>query len=268
MNKKFYLLLASFLLFFMVQGFTQTVSKAYEGVFSMEEPKAILLLKQKGDAYYGYLTDGVRAQRITGAFQDEVLTLVLADGNDKTMSYAALDEAGNLLVTDDQLNMAYFIRAEANVNDLIAKIEQAENEVAPAAADGSAADVSAKSPSAKSTSPSVKGKISPKYANKKFLHLYTGNGLSEKWAYYLFDDGRFYYRNFTSYSSSNSYSNFSAVMNSDDAGRWAVEIINGQEYLNLAWNDGKAGQLKIEKAEIGYLLNNNKYYLVGHEEGE
>jgi hypothetical protein len=106
----------------------------------------------------------------------------------------------------------------------------------------------------------AKGKISTKYANKKFLHMYTGNGLSEKWAYYLYDDGRFYYKNFTTYMSNDSYSNFSSVMKSDDAGYWAVELINGVEYLNLNWNDGKVGQLKIQKMEVGYMLNNNKYF--------
>jgi len=257
-------------LLFSQQSIAQSPSYAYEAVYIIEEAKTALVLKKKGAGFTGYFANETAAKKITGSFQEDVLTLVLAEGEDKTISYAALDEAGNLLVTDDNLNMAYFTRTDANVDEVMAGIEK-KNDVS----DGNVniiktapVDEPAAVTETKSVSKPAKGKVSAKYANKKFLHMYTGNGLSEKWAYYLFDDGRFYYKNFTTYLSSDSYSSFSSVMKSDDAGYWAVEVINGMEYLNLNWNDGKVGQLKIQKMEVGYMLNNNKYFLVGHSEYE
>lgn len=226
-----------------------------------------MVLIKSGKGYSGYLATDEQSKKITGSLKEEVLTLTLAEGNDKTESYAALDENGNLLVTDEQFNMVYFIRTEANVSEVIAGIEG----TTAAATTKSAEEETSKTPAAAvkvAAAKPAKGRISAKYANKKFLHMYTGNGLSEKWAYYLFDNGQFYYRNFTTYHSDNAYSNFSTVMSSNDAGTWAVEVIQGVEYLNFNWNDGKTGQLRIQKAEVGYLLNNNKYYLVNHNEYE
>ncbi len=264
MKNKLSLVLMICLLGCLQCALAQTTTAEYEAVYTLEEPKSVLVLKKKGNGYHGYIVNEESARKISGEFKDEVLLLTLAEGNDKTVSYAGLDETGNLLITDENLNMAYFIRSEVSVGDMLAEIEKARP-------DESAGDVQSTAKPAKEPAKNtvaVKGKVLAKYANKKFLHMYTGNGLSEKWAYYLYDDGRFYYRNFTSYMSSDSYSNFSAVMDSDDAGRWAVEVINGAEYLNLYWNSGKTGQMKIQKAEIGYIMNNNKYYLVDHREAE
>ncbi len=244
--------------------YAQTPAAEYEGVYLIEEPKTALVLKKKGNGYYGYMINEQVKQKISGVLGEDVLNLTLSEGDDKTINYAGLDAAGNLLITDDNLNMVYFVRSDAKVNELLAEIEKQEE--APPSRQAKVREE--KTAAAKTVPANIKGTISSKYANKKFLHMYTGNGLSEKWAYYLFDDGRFYYRNFTSYLSSDSYSSFSAVMSSDNAGIWRVEIINGTEYLNLNWNDGKTGQLRIRKEEIGYMLNNNKYYLVNHSEYE
>lgn len=242
----------------------QSTDPGYEGVYIIEEPKTVLVLKKKGNGYYGYMINDQMKQKITGVYGDDVLNLTLTEGEDKTINYAGLDAAGNLLITDDHLNMVYFIRSEVNTNELLSEIEKPETPPQTTVQQTK----SETAPVAKAVTPNIKGKVSSKYANKKFLHMYTGNGLSEKWAYYLFEDGGFYYRNFTSYLSSDSYSSFSSVMASNDAGKWTVEMINGVEYLNLYWNDGKTGQLRIQKEEVGYRLNNNKYYLVNHREYE
>ncbi|MBK9399612.1 MAG: hypothetical protein IPN36_01785 [Bacteroidetes bacterium] len=270
MRPQLYLIIGMIFLLFSQQSKAQSPSFTYEAVYIIEEAKTALILKKRGAGFIGYFANETEAKKITGAFQDDVLTLILAEGEDKTASYAALDEGGNLLITDDNLNMAYFTRTDANVDEVIAGIEkkQTTTESNSNAIQTNPVDEQPAVNEASSAAKPAKGKVSTKYANKKFLHMYTGNGLSEKWAYYLYDDGRFYYKNFTTYMSNDSYSNFSSVMKSDDAGYWAVELINGVEYLNLNWNDGKVGQLKIQKMEVGYMLNNNKYFLVGHSEYE
>ncbi len=270
MRPQLYLIIGMIFLLFSQPSIAQSPSFTYEAVYIIEEAKTALILKKRGAGFIGYFANETEAKKITGAFQDDVLTLILAEGEDKTASYAALDEGGNLLITDDNLNMAYFTRTDANVDEVIAGIEkkQTTTESNSNAIQTNPVDEQPAVNEASSAAKPAKGKISTKYANKKFLHMYTGNGLSEKWAYYLYDDGRFYYKNFTTYMSNDSYSNFSSVMKSDDAGYWAVELINGVEYLNLNWNDGKVGQLKIQKMEVGYMLNNNKYFLVGHSEYE
>ncbi len=68
--------------------------------------------------------------------------------------------------------------------------------------------------------------------------------------------------------SNDAYTNFSAVESSNDAGKWNVETKEDIDYLVLNWNSGEQVSLKIQKAELGYLLNGEKYYLVDLEEFE
>ncbi len=182
----------------------------------------------------------------------------MVEGPDKSANYLALDEAGNLWVTDEQLQVIYFTRSTESADELITTIEGQQ----ASAKEGVNAKI--ETPTSNKSNSMNMGK----YANRKFLHLYTGNGLSEKWAYYLYDHGGFYFRSSNSYMSNNSYSDFSAVSSSNDAGKWNIETKAGVDYLVLSWNSGEQVSLKIQKAELGYLLNGVKYYLVGLDEYE
>lgn len=237
-------------------------SNEFEGVYVVEEPAVLLVILKSEIGFDGFVSDGKNIFKLKGIQNDDVLTLTMAEGTDKSENYAALDESGNLVVTDQQLNIMYFLRSKENALDVYSQIQ---NQLQPNGEKETS--VNAKEVN-KNENPMPLEKINNVYAGKKFLHLYTGNGMTEKWAYYLFEDGRFYFRSNSSYISNNSFSDFSAAMSSDNAGTWSVKTINNYDYMFLNWNDGKSGKLKIQKTSSGYLLGDTKYFLVGLDEFE
>lgn len=239
-------------------GQAQPSKLSFEGVYTLENPSAMLILKNVGDGFKGYISDGQNAYKVAGEMNTDYLRLTRVDDPEKLANYLALDEMGNLLMTDAQMQVIYFTRSTESADELIANIEMEQDSIKP--------ELTGKSgiPGVTISNHTNRGK----YANKKFLHLFTGNGLSEKWAYYLYDHGGFYFRSSNSFMSDDAYTNFSAVESSNDAGKWNVETKEGIDYLVLSWNSGEQVSLKIQKAELGYLLNGEKYYLVGLEEFE
>jgi hypothetical protein len=236
---------------------TAQSTEKFNGVYSMQSPAVVLVLKSTGKVVTGYLADVNNAYRVDGEMSgNDVLTLNTLINGVNNKSFASLDETGNLLLADEQLNMIYFVRSVENVDSVITGIELALKQMEGVA-------VSEKSPS-----PVTLTADSRKYANKKFLHLYTGNGMTEKWAYYLFDDGRFYYRSESSYASGNAFNDFSAALSSNDAGTWKIKSNGTTEELYLHWNSGEQRQLLITKTSKGYRLGNTDYYLVGLDEYE
>lgn len=229
----------------------------FNGVFSIQNPPVVLVLKSTGNAVTGYLADVNNAYRVEGVLSGEdVLTLNTSINGVINKSYASLDGVGNLVLTDEELNMIYFTRSVENVDSVIAEIDQALKQMS-----GNTAEAIV--PTSVTIDAAAK-----KYANKKFLHLYTGNGMTEKWAYYLFDDGRFYFRSEASYASGNAFNDFSAALSSKDAGTWQIKGNGNIEELHFRWNTGERRQLVITKTSKGYRLGNTDYFLVGLDEYE
>lgn len=231
---------------------------SFEGVYILDNPPAVLILKSVADGFSGYISDGENAYKVAGEMNSDYLRLIMVDSPDKLPNYLALDEQGNLMLTDDQSQVICFTRSTEPVDKLILEIEMQLHIIST--------EVKVKMDVQGINIPVVKNM--GKYANKKFLHLYSENGLSEKWAYYLYDHGGFYFKSSNSYMSNNAYSDFSKVSSSSDAGKWKVEAIAGVDYLVLSWNTGEKLSLQIQKAELGYLLDGVKYYLVELEEYE
>lgn len=236
---------------------TAQSTEKFHGVYSVQNPAVVLVLKSTGKVITGYLADANNAYRVDGEMSaDDVLTLNTLINGVNNKSFASLDATGNLLLADEQLNMIYFTRSEENVDSVIAAIDLALKQMAGTQANEKSA------PAVTLTADSKK------YANKKFLHLYTGNGMTEKWAYYLFDDGRFYYRSEASYASGNAFNDFSAALSSNNAGTWKINSNGSTEELYLHWNTGEQRQLLITKTSKGYRLGNTDYFLVGLDEYE
>ena len=237
-------------------GFAQAPD-TFEGVFYVEQPAVILVLQSSKGDFTGYLSDGQQIIPLKGKTNSDHVLEVEAMMNGVTnKSFASLDAAGNLFMADEQLNMLYFTRSQESVAKVMQGFEQALQ----------LAVASDKPATKEQVVPA--GKTDNRYADKKFLHLYTGNGLSEKWAYYLLGNGYFYFRSNTSYLSGDAFTDFSAAMSSNDGGTWSVTKEEGVEYLQLNWNTGEKGKLKISRTNDGYLLNNTKYFLVGLREFE
>ncbi len=230
----------------------------FEGVYTLENPQAVLVLKEKGDEFFGYISDGLNTYRVIGEMNSDFLRLTKAEGTDRAINFLALDEMGNLMLTDEQLKVVYFTRSEESVDEVITSIEKQR---------GSEMDERTKSNLDLQIGSTI-GKFLGQYANKKFLHIYDGSGYSAKWAYYLFDNGGFYFKSSDSGLSNFNYSDFSFIASDLDAGKWTIEIKEGNEFLVLTWNSGQQVSLQIQKVEFGYLLNGVKYFLVRHEEYE
>jgi hypothetical protein len=230
----------------------QTVS--FTGVYYVEEPPIVIALVQNKAAVSGKITDGQVILDASGSVEDDVLTLEVRSDEGMEYAYASVDGLGNLWFTDEALNVMYFIRTEDDPAAIIRELNGATA--------GSSGNNQNAEPASSGQAAKPKGTLSSKYAGKQFLHLYTGNGYSEKWSYYLYPDGHLLYNGGSNYSSSDYSSYFSAVTSNSDAGLWAVEVINGQEYLNFSWNDGKSAHLLITKTNDGYMLNNTRYFLV------
>jgi hypothetical protein len=231
---------------------------SFEGVYTLESPPALLILKSAEDGFIGYISDGNTAYKVKGENNSDYLRLTMVDSPDKAANYLALDELGNLWVTDDQLKVIYFTRSTELAEELITSIEKQQL----------SEKMEGKSKSGNSTIIKSSSTNSGKYANKKFLHLYADDIQSEKWAYYLFEHGGFYFKSSNSYMSKNAYTDLSTIFSSNDAGKWNIETRAGVDYLELSWNTGEHLSLQIKKAELGYLLNGVKYYLVGLDEYE
>lgn len=245
------LLLPLFLMITLVTSFDSSFGQlnAFEGVFVAEEPALVLAMRMQGNSMAAYITDGKTLEPLTCTWQNPILKLVASRQMSAAPSFAALDDAGNLWLTDEQFNVVYFIRNGESLDAVWNELETAYKATA--------------TPTAKPESNQKTNTGS--YANKKFLHLYTGNGYTEKWAYYLYDNGTFYFRSSSAYTSGGYY-DFSAATAGNDGGNYSIEKKSGQEYLTLNWNNGQQSSLRITKTDQGYLLNNEKYFLVGLNE--
>ncbi|MFN8700116.1 MAG: hypothetical protein ACK500_02930 [Flavobacteriales bacterium] len=238
----------------LLSSFARTQNVSFTGVYYVEEPPIVIALVQSNTAVIGKITDGQVILDASGSVEDDALTLEVRSDEGVEYAYASVDGLGNLWFTDEALNVMYFLRTEEDPDAIIRELNGATasssgtNQAAQPASSGQAAK--------------PKGTLSSKYAGKQFLHVYTGNGYSEKWSYYLYPDGHLLYNSGSNYSSNDYSSYFSAVTSNSDSGYWAVEVMNGQEYLNFSWNDGKSAQLLITKTNDGYLLNNTRYFLV------
>ena len=246
-----------FLSFFCVILTFNAHAQSLDGVYMTSDEEALMVLRKKGNGYDGRFTDGKTIYKLQAVEKEGYLTITATGGKETETAYAAPDGNGNLVVTDSELNVYSFSRVSAAVDEVIARLDR------PEALNKPVAQPAGNSSTAGGT---TDGHIDSRYANRKFLHLYTGNGYTEKWAYYLFEDGRFVYRSSSSYLSSDAYYDFSAASQGNEAGRWAISRKGGAEYLELSWNDGNKGSLRIEKAQTGYLLNGTKYFLVGLNE--
>jgi hypothetical protein len=222
---------------------------AFEGVYVSQENSLVLALRLKQNAIAAYITDGNVLEQVTCTWQDPTLKMVYTHNPSAGASFASLDEAGNLWVTDEQLSIVYFTRSGESIDAVWKELESAYNGTTQPTA----------------LTAANKTMNTGAYANKKFLHLYTGNGYTEKWAYYLYDNGTFYFRSSSAYTSGGYY-DFSAATAGNDGGNYSIEKKSGQEYLTLTWNNGNQTSLRITKTAEGYLLNNEKYYLVGLNE--
>lgn len=225
--------------------------KAFEGVFVSEEPPLVLAIRMVDNGVSAYITDGSILEAITCTWQNPTLKMVAKNNPSAGASFASLDANSNVWVTDEQLNTVFFTRRDESIEAVWKELE--------AAYKGTSVN---QTPSETNKSPQHHS-----YANKKFLHLYTGNGYTEKWAYYLYENGTFYFRSSSAYSSGGYY-DFSAATAGNDGGNYTIEKQSGQEYLTLHWNTGNQTKLRITKTDQGYLLDNEKYFLVGLNEYE
>lgn len=247
-----YLLVITFLWLGFNERCLGQTSLDFEGVYMMENPIVLLVMTKTGtNLYDGYLSTETAAKHFRGKITHDVLEVRGVEGEDTSVSYCTLDFDKNIRIMDAQLNKVTFKRVNQDPHAVKREVEKyfygVEDKTAPTSG----------------AKPAASGS---RYAGKKFLHLYTGNGMTEKWAYYLYADGRFLYRADASYISSNAQSDFSSAMNSRDAGTWKVETKNGSETLMLQWNSGQTSRLAITKGSDGYRLDNIKYFLVGMEE--
>lgn len=233
----------------MILSVYKLLAQSFEGLYSLQGAEATLVLEAQGDQYTGYIQAQESKTALKGEVKLGILMLMLDNSEDKTMTYGAFDENGLLVLTDDHLNIAYF-----------KKTGNADGEPVASANASSSGTASAPSPTAQLS------KAAGKYAGRKFLHMQTGNGYSEKWSYSLFADGSFLYQGDNSYLSNDASSSFSAVGQKRNNGSWNVSTSNGIEYLELFWSDGDKGRLQISRNSNGYLLNNTKYWLVGLNE--
>lgn len=231
---------------------------AFEGVYTLDNPHAVLVLKGKGNEFFGYISDGEHANKVIGEMNMDYLRLTIAEGVDRAISLLALVENGNIMLTDEHLKVVYFARSNDSVDEIINSIEKQR------------ASEKNESKFVNSVQQNVSpiGKNLGHYANKKFLHIYDGSGYSAKWAYYLYDHGGFYFKSSDSGLSNFKYSDFSLISSDLDAGKWTIELKDGNEFLVLTWNSGQQVSLHIQQVEFGYLLNGVKYFLVRHEEYE
>lgn len=103
---------------------TQKSKLTFEGVYTLENPQAVLVLKGIGDEYFGYISDGHHAYMVIGEMNLDYLRLTIEEGPDRAINYLSLDENFNLMVTDKQLKVVYFTRSSESVEELITTFEK------------------------------------------------------------------------------------------------------------------------------------------------
>jgi hypothetical protein len=240
------------MLLFYSASYGQTSS--FEGVYLCDNPAAVLVLHATSAGISGFVSDGTTADKLSCTRQAELLVLLSIEHPENGSSYATLDQAGNIWITDNQLRVYYFTRSAESAKEVFEALEKVQLQMAGGSTPGAQRAQGAHS-------------YSGEYANKKFLHLYTGNGYTEKWAYYLYDTGIFIYRGSNSYLSGGYY-DFSAATSGNDAGTYIIDKQGNQDVLVLRWNNGNQTRLTITQNQQGYFLNNEKYFLVGLNEYE
>ncbi len=154
--------LLSFLLTLaLVSSYHTSVSQlnAFEGVYVSEEPALVLAMRMQGNSMAAYITDGNTLAPLTCTWQNATLKLVASQQASAAPSFATLDDAGNLWLTDEQFNVVYFIRNGESLDAVWKELETAYKATT----------------ASKQESPQTANAGS--YANKKFLHLYTGRWL-------------------------------------------------------------------------------------------
>lgn len=221
-------------------------SSPYSGVFALEQdPQVLIILKRTDSLFTGMVGTATGHQEIGGRALDAALELHLIGGDDQSINYVYANEKDKLQVIDASFNSVFFLRTNYSVDSILYSWRL----------------VPSLPMKSEKTDSSNAGNT---YSDRKFMHLYTGNGYSEKWAFYLYANGTFRYKGDASYTSSD----FSGVTAGDDHGTWTVQSVNGKDYLLLDWSSGVKKQLTIEKANDSYLLNGTKYFLVGLTEYE
>lgn len=230
----------------------------YEGLYVMYEPTmAIVMIAPHGTSTVkGFITDGATAEAFSATESNGALVILTKENGVTSKTFVSVFDDGHIELFDEMGNTLIFTRTEESAQ---AAYQEIENALAVMNTENSKTTTA---PATQNTPGN-----SSLYADKKFLHLYTGNGYTEKWAYYLYGNGRFYYRSGSSYMSGGYY-DFSAATSGEDGGTYKIVKQGSKEYLYLAWNDGNNTQLLITKTNDGYLLDDVKYYLVGHNEYE
>lgn len=103
-----------------------------------------------------------------------------------------------------------------------------------------------------------------RFAGKRLLYLYTGNGYSEKWHYDLCSDGTYAYADDASYTSGG---NFSAVTANNATGTWRVISRENAVFLllNSKQNGNREFRLDKRQAANEVALNNKRYFVTTNE---
>jgi hypothetical protein len=210
----------------------------------------ILSLKKSATTYRGYFGETPSAERIQGNVKGDFMEVRFSEGEDSTVNYLFPDAAENLQLTDGVTTAVTFIRTALDPDSFIKAMD---------------ANRMSRGKDKKTV---VSGAAASRYAGKKFLHLYTGNGFTEKWAYYLYEDGSFRFVGDNAYVSSDASSTFSGATASAESGTWDVMTENGTETLVLTWSDGTTKRMPILRNANGYDLNGTRYFLVGLSEYE
>lgn len=217
----------------------------YSGVYELEGQDGFyIVLKKSGKGYVGFTGTSEQAVGIRGDVNGPLLEARFLEGEDSTVNYIVINERNNLQLSDGLFTFFIFRRTPMDADSLYALFSVNKN---------------------KSNDPVTNSATTPSrfYAGKKFLHLKTGNGYSEKWAYYLYQDGSFRFKGDNSYVNSNASENFSGATANEDAGTWEVVAEENGEFLVLKWTNGQLKRLLIRKTADGYDLNGTRYFLVG-----
>lgn len=61
---------------------------AFEGVYTLDNPHAVLVLKGKGNEFFGYISDGEHANKVIGEMNMDYLRLTIAEGVDRAIAFS------------------------------------------------------------------------------------------------------------------------------------------------------------------------------------
>lgn len=222
----------------------------YTGVYELDGRAGFLIvLKNSGNGYVGFTGTVDEAVGIRGEVYGPMLQVRFMEGDDSTINYIIINEKNDLQLSDGLFTFFIFKRMAMDADSLYARLSEKNKKVEEAVTRPTNATAS-------------------RYSGKKFLHLKSGNGYSEKWAYYLYADGTFRFKGDNSYVNANASENFSGATSSEDTGRWDVILEDDIEYLLLQWKNGQSNRLRIIRTAEGYDLNGKGYFLVGHSDYE